>query len=69
MSTLMKFFCMFKSFKTLYLIQYHKNAFYDKFFLSVYSTLQFPGLVKNHSQISALGCLERAANKKRRVPR
>ena len=26
--------------------------------------LYFPGLVKNHSQISALGCLEYVANKK-----
>ena len=31
---------MVKSFKTFYLIQYHKNAFYNKFFLSVYSILQ-----------------------------
>ena len=69
-----KVFFMAKSFITFYLIQYHKkNAFYEKLFLSVYSILQtelyFPGLVKNHSQISALGCLESVANKKKRVPR
>ena len=30
--------------------------------------LYFLGLVKNHSHISALGCLESVANKERRVP-
>ena len=63
-----KVFFMVKSFKTFYLIQYNKNAFYDKFFLPVYSILQmelyFRGLVKNHSQISGLVCLESVANKK-----
>ena len=48
-----KVFFMVKSFITFYLIQYYKNAFHDKHFLSVYSILQmelhFPGLVKNHS--------------------
>ena len=47
------------------MIQYHKNAFHVEIFLSVYSILQvelyLPGLVKNHSQISALGCLESVA--------
>ena len=59
---------MVKSLITFYLIQYHKNTFHNELFLSVYSILQmelyFPGLVKNHSQISALGCLESVANKK-----
>ena len=53
--------------------QYYKNTFNDKFFLYVYSILQielyFPGLVKNHGQIQAFGCLESVANKKRRVPK
>ena len=31
---------MFKSFITFDLIPYHKNAFHDEFFLSVYSMLQ-----------------------------
>ena len=56
-----KVFFMVKSFITFYLIQYQKNAFHDEQFLSVYSILQIelylPGLVKNHSQISASGCL------------
>ena len=64
---------MVKSFITFYLIQNHKNSFPDKPFHSVYSMLQmelyFPGLVKNQSQISALGYLESVANKKRRVSR
>ena len=68
-----KVFVMVKSFITFYLIQYHKNAFHDEFFLPVYSILQmelyFPSLVKNNSQISALGCLESVANKKGRAPR
>ena len=59
---------MVKSFVTLYLIQYHKNAYHDELFLSVYSILQmefhFLGLVKNHSQISAMSCLESVSNKK-----
>ena len=63
-----KVFLMVKSFITIYLIQYHKNAFHDKPFLSVYSILQielyFPGLVKNHNQISVLGCLESVTNEK-----
>ena len=53
------------------MLQYHQNAFHDELFVSLYSILQmelyFPSLVKNH-QISALGCLETVANKKRRVP-
>ena len=63
---------MVKSFITFYLIQFHENAFDNEFFLSVYSILQmelyFPRLVKNHSQILALACLEKVAYKKRRVP-
>ena len=55
------------------MIQYCKNTFNDKFFLYVYSILQielyFPGLVKNHGQIPAFGCLESVANKKGRVPK
>ena len=66
-------FFMVKSFITFYLSQYHKNASHDELFLSVYSILQmelyFPGLAKNCSKISALGCLESVANKKRHVPR
>ena len=31
---------LIKSFITFYFIQYHKNAFHDKLFLSVYSILQ-----------------------------
>ena len=66
-------FFMVKSFITFYLFQYHKNAFHDELFVSVYSIskmeLYFPGLVKNYSKISALGCLESVANKKRRIPR
>ena len=58
---------MIKSFTTFYLIQYHKNAFHNKLFLSGYSILQmklyFSGLVKNCSRISALGCLESVAKK------
>ena len=60
---------MAKSFIKFYVIQYQKkNAFYVELFLYVYSILQtelyFPGgLVKNHSQISTLGCLESIANK------
>ena len=61
---------MVKSFITFYLIQYHQNAFHGGLFVSLYSILQmelyFPSLVKNH-QISALGCLESVANKKRGV--
>ena len=68
-----KFFFIVKSLITFYLIQYHKTAFQDELFLSVYYILQmelyFPGLVKHHSQISALGCLERVANKKKSVTR
>ena len=71
MSTKVSF--MVRSFMSFYLIQYHKNAFHDKLFLSVYSILQielcFLDLVKNHSQISVLGCLESVANEKRHVPR
>ena len=59
---------MAKSCTTFYLIQYHKNAFHNELFLSVHSILKMelyiPGLVKNHCQISALGCLESVANKK-----
>ena len=66
-------FFMVKSFITFCLFQYHKNASNDELFLSVYSILKmelcFPGLVKNYSKISALGCLESVANKKSRVPR
>ena len=61
-------FFMVKSFVTFYLIQYNKNAFHDKLFLSVYFILQmelyFPDLVRNHSQISVLDCLESVDNKK-----
>ena len=64
---------MVKSFITFYVFQYHQNVFHDELFLSVYSILKmelyFPGLVKNYSKISALGCLESVANKKRGVPR
>ena len=63
-----KIFFMAKPFITFYLIQYHKKTFYKKLFLSVYSILQtelyVQVLVKNHSQISALACLESVANKK-----
>ena len=63
-----KFFFMVKSFKTSYLIQYHKNPFHEELFLYIYSVLQMelylPRLIKNHSQISALSCLESVANKK-----
>ena len=63
-----KSFFIVKSFKIIYLIEYYKNTFYNKFFLYVYSFLQmelyFLGLVKNHGQVSALGCLESVANKK-----
>ena len=42
--------------------------FTESSFFSVYSILQmelyFPNSVKNHSQISALGCLESFTNKK-----
>ena len=62
---------MVKTFITFYLIQYNQNAFHDGLFVSLYSILQmelyFPSLVENH-QISALGCLESVANKKRHVP-
>ena len=61
-----------KSFIMFYLFQYHKNAFHDELFLSVYFILKmelyFPGLAKHYSKNSALGCLEIVANKKRRVP-
>ena len=71
MSTLIKFSS--KSFMTCYSIQYHKMAFHSEFFLSVPFILQmelyFPGLVKNHSRIGALGYLESAANKKGYVTR
>ena len=54
------------------MIHYHENVFHNELFVSVYSILQmelhFPGLVKNDSYISALGCLESVA-KKRRVPK
>ena len=64
---------MIKCFITVYLFQYHKKAFHGELFLSVYSIfemeLYFPGLLKNYSKISALGCLEIIFNKKRRVPR
>ena len=36
-------------------------------FIPYYKWSYFPSLVKNH-QISAWGCLENVANKKRRVP-
>ena len=68
-----KFFFMVKSFIMFYLLQYHKNAFHDELFLSVYFILKmevyFPGLAKDYSKNSALGCLEIVANKKRRVPK
>ena len=58
---------MVKSFIRFYLIQYHKNAFHDELFLSVYSILQmelyFAIFVKNDSQILALGYLESVADK------
>ena len=61
-------FFTIKSFITFYLIQYHQNAFHDGLFVCLYSILQmelyFPSLVKNH-QISALGCLESVASKKK----
>ena len=64
---------MVKSCLIFYLFQYHKNAFHDELFLSVYSILKmelyFPGLMKNYSKISALDCLESVANKNWRVPR
>ena len=66
-----KVFLMVKTFITFYLIQCNQNAFHDGLFVSLYSILQmelyFPSLVENH-QISALGCLESVANKKRHVP-
>ena len=64
---------MAKSFITFYLFRYPKNAFHGELFLFVYSILEmelyFTCLVKNYSQVSALGCLESVANKKRHLPR
>ena len=61
-----------KSSITFYLIKYHKNAFHNELFLSFFPSvclnlqmeLYLLDLVKNHSQTSALGCLESVANKK-----
>ena len=61
LSTLKRFFFKVKSFITFYLTQYHKNAFHDELFLSVYSILQieldFPGLVKKSQPYLRLGLL------------
>ena len=61
-------FLMVESFMTFYSIQYYKNEFCNKLFLSVCFILEmelyFPDLVKNDRQISALVCLESVANKK-----
>ena len=70
--TIASFFVV-KSFIIFYLIQYHKIAFHEELFLSVYSILQmelyFSGLVRNDTQTTALGFLKILAYKKRRVPR
>ena len=59
---------MVKSFIIFY-YQCHKNAFHEEVFLSVYSILHmelyFLGLVENHSQFLALGCLESVSGKKK----
>ena len=71
MSTLIKSFLWLNFHNILLDSITSQNAFHDGLFVSLYSILQmelyFPSLVKNH-QISALGCLESVANKKRRVP-
>ena len=67
LGTFIKFFFMVKPSIIFYLIQCHGNAFHDELSFCLFHLTKgvlFPGLVKNHSQISVLVCLLSVAYKK-----